>query len=185
MNDWNDNIVVQKYSRRYWKVIFETKNSIFHCFLEAKCIKITFEYVAIENRFLPKIFINYYGRKFLWLQNHFLENRFLPNIFKIFFMVCKVITSKIGLHKQFFWLKIFWVQNDFLENRFAPNIFIKILWSKFFLGAKWFSRKQVWTKNFHPKKCLMKVYCEGGYEHLGHALEVTLLDWNTCLTSVL
>ena len=67
---------------------------------------------------------------------------------------CKMISSKIALKKisKFFRSNIFWVQNDFLENRFIPIIFIKNLLVKIsFMVAKWFPRKQVWTKHFHQK----------------------------------
>ena len=40
-------------------------------------------------------------------------------------------------------------QNHFLENRFLLKTFIKFFWSKFFMVAKSFPRKQVPTKNFH------------------------------------
>ena len=88
----------------------------------------------------------------LWLQNDFLENRFEPKIIKEIlvenFFRCTMISSKTDLN-QIFPSKFFWMQNDFLENRFEPINFVQNFFGrKLFMVAKWFPRKQVWTKNY-------------------------------------
>jgi hypothetical protein len=98
-------------------------------------------------------------QKFLWVQNNFLGSRIGPKLFIKNFLVenyfgFKIISSKTGLNQKCssksFLSKIFYLQNNFLENRFQPKIFIKhCLGRNFFMVAKPFPRKQVWTINYH------------------------------------
>ena len=99
-----------------------------------------------------------FGRKFLWLQNHFLEIRletkiFIKIFFRKFFIIAKSFPRKQvwtrNFHQNFLVETFLWLQNHFLEIRFEPKFFINNFFRQFFMVAKSFPRKPVWTRNFH------------------------------------
>jgi len=60
----------------------------------------------------------------------------------------KLVVTK-GFDQNFLGRKFFLsLQNHFLENRFLPKNFLHFFCSKFFMVAKSFSRKLVFTKDF-------------------------------------
>ena len=99
----------------------------------------------LENRFLPKIFINIFCVKFLWLQNHFLENWFLENFHENGLWVENHFLEnrlQINIFMILFLVEnVLCLQNHFLENRFLAKIFMKLFWSKIFYGCKIISSK--------------------------------------------
>jgi len=112
---------------------------------------------------------NFFGRKFLWLQNHFLISaktgsfqKFSSKLFwsRIFFD-CKIISSKTGptknVQQNFLVEHILWLQNRFLENRFLQKNFMK-----HFLVENFF-----WLQNhFFANRLLPKIYIKTFYQNV-------------------
>ena len=106
----------------------------------------------LENRYLLKIVIKFFGRKFFMVAKSFPPKQVpIKNVHQIF-LVENFLLSQNHLFprkqvptKNFHQISLdencLWSQNHFLENRFILKIYMKFFRSKIFYGRKLISSK--------------------------------------------